>query len=164
MESVLAGLAEWLAQTPASLFIQSVTWLVPLVQTVHILAIAVVLSSVGMIVLSVLGLAGAGPPRDNTPVRYLSWIWGGLVVLLTSGAILIVGEPDRTLGNPVFHWKMVLVLMMASATAVFHARVARQAPVWDPAPRPSTAARLVALLAFAVWLTIAVLGRWIAYV
>ena len=164
MDSILATLTDRLAQTPASIFVQSVSWLVPAVQTVHLLAIAIVLSSAGMLVLRVLGLAGFEQSIVDAARRYLPWIWAGLAVLLMSGSVLIVGEPDRTLINPVFHWKMILVAAVATLTAIFHAGVTRQAADWDLAPAHRGAARLLAVGAFGVWLTIAVLGRWIAYV
>ena len=41
----LHAFAEWLGQTPLSLTIQNVTWIIPAVQSVHILCIAIVVSS-----------------------------------------------------------------------------------------------------------------------
>ena len=38
----------WLGATPASLLIQKVFWIIPTVQTVHILAISVVVASMAM--------------------------------------------------------------------------------------------------------------------
>ena len=46
----------WLEQTPLSQAIQSAGWVVPTVQTIHILAIAAVLSSVLMLDLRLLGV------------------------------------------------------------------------------------------------------------
>jgi Family of unknown function (DUF6644) len=49
---MLQNFAQWLSDTAPSRFIQDILWIIPAVQTVHILAIAVVLSSVAMIELS----------------------------------------------------------------------------------------------------------------
>jgi len=43
---------------------------------------------------------------DETPQsvvrRYLPWMWTAIAVLLATGVILIVGEPNRVLANLVF--------------------------------------------------------------
>jgi hypothetical protein len=55
----------WLDQTPVSQIIQTKAWIVPAVQTVHILAIAVVATSALMVDLRVIGVFG----RDQSPAR-----------------------------------------------------------------------------------------------
>src|SRR5207253_2508071 len=91
----------WLEQTPLSQVIQSTGWIVPAVQTVHILAIAAVMASTLMI-------AWRGEQRFR-PV-----IWWALPVLLATGVVMIAGEPARSLANPIFQLKM---LLLASAIA-----------------------------------------------
>src|SRR5881227_3392388 len=71
----------WLEQTDWSQAIQSTPWVVPAVQTVHILAIATVLGAVLMINLRLLGLAGVDQPLARQSQRYLPVIWWTLPVL-----------------------------------------------------------------------------------
>ena len=65
----------WLEQTDASQAIQSTAWVVPAVQTVHILAIATVLGAALMLNLRLLGLAGVDQPLARQSQRYLPVIW-----------------------------------------------------------------------------------------
>jgi hypothetical protein len=160
---MLMHFSKWLAGTPVSDLIQNVLWIIPLVQTIHILAIAVVLSSVGMVVLRILGLAGLRSTFSETAERYIPWIWGALVVLLCSGAILVTGEPVRSLTNPTFQLKMALLLAAVLITVAFQITVHRNARFWDFAPTRFGAAKIFAVCAFMLWLAIAVAGRWIAY-
>jgi hypothetical protein len=74
---MLQTFASWLSQTPASQIIQNVLWIIPLVQTLHILAIAVVLSSVAVIDLRIFGLAGRRATMTQTADRYLPWPTAG---------------------------------------------------------------------------------------
>ncbi len=159
----LSAFSKWLSLTPASLFIQTETWVIPITQITHILAIAVVLSSVGMVNLRILGLAGTRSTIHDTAERYVPWLWGALAVLLTTGLILIVGEPQRDLSNRAFQSKMVLVIVLVVLTIAFRRTVARRARVWDESGGLSGRAKAWALGGLAVALTIAVLGRWIAY-
>ena len=62
MDDLVSQFAEWLSQTSLSLAIQTHEWMIPTVQSIHIVAIGVVLASVFMIDLRVLGWAG----RDQT--------------------------------------------------------------------------------------------------
>jgi hypothetical protein len=156
--------SKWLGATAASAVIQNVSWIIPLVQTIHILAIAIILSSVGMLDLRLLGLAGKRVTISGMAERFLPWIWGALVVLALTGAILITGEPDRSLLNPAFQIKMALVVSAIVVTLIFQRTVRRNAAFWDLSPARRRSARLTALISLAIWLAIAICGRLIAYV
>lgn len=163
INSFLATFSEWLSSTPLSLGIQTVRWFVPFVQTIHILAIAAALSSVGMITLRIAGLAGRRTSMVDTARRYVPWIWGAIVVLLVTGTILVIGEPARSLTNIAFQMKMALLVVSIALVAVFRSTVVRNAPFWDLGPGHHTLAKILAVGVFIIFCAIAVLGRWIAY-
>ncbi|MBW8840045.1 MAG: hypothetical protein JF602_09370, partial [Gemmatimonadetes bacterium] len=52
----MLALAQWLEHTSVSQEIQKALWLIPLLQTAHIIAIAMVLPSILMIELRILGV------------------------------------------------------------------------------------------------------------
>jgi len=156
--------SKWLGATTASALIQNVSWIIPLVQTIHILAISIILSSVAMLDLRLLGLVGKRVTISGMAERFLPWIWGALVVLASTGAILITGEPDRSLLNPAFQIKMALVVAAIVVTLIFQHTVRRNAAFWDLSPARRRSARLTALISLAIWLAIAICGRLIAYV
>jgi hypothetical protein len=158
----MQALAQWLAQTPASRAIQDVVWLVPLLQTIHILAIAMVVSSVFMIDLRLLRIATA-QSIAATAHRFVPWIWSGLALLAASGITLIVDEPQRALPNPAFQIKMLLLAFAVTMTCAFQVSLRRNAALWDDAGRKSPMTAVLAVGTFALWCTIAVAGRWIAY-
>jgi hypothetical protein len=85
----------WIDQTPLSQWMQVTNWVVPTVQTVHILAIAVVASSVLMIDLRLIGMFWADRPLKDVSSRFLPPVWWSLPVLLVTGAIMIISEPAR---------------------------------------------------------------------
>src|SRR3982074_3599265 len=103
---MLEEFIDWLGATSASLVIQKVFWIIPTVQTVHILAISVVLASMAMFDLRLLGVAGKRNSIASLSGRFMPWLWGALLVLAASGCILIIGEPKRSLGNGGFQLKM----------------------------------------------------------
>jgi hypothetical protein len=160
---MLQNFAQWLSDTAPSRFIQDILWIIPAVQTVHILAIAVVLSSVAMIELRLFGLVGRSTPVARTADRFLPWLWWGTLVLAITGAILITGEPGRALTNPAFQLKMVLLSVAIVATFAFHRSVRRSSALWSEPARSLGVLRAAALATLLLWFSIAVAGRWIAY-
>ncbi|MGZ3272651.1 MAG: DUF6644 family protein [Caulobacteraceae bacterium] len=155
---------DWLSQTPVSTTFQSVEWIIPTVQSVHILAIAVVMSSVVMVDLRLMGLAGRTQSISGMARRFLPWVWWSLIVLLVSGAVLITAEPRRDILNPVFQAKMVLLLVAMAVTVMFQTTVARNMEIWDLSPQKRTGAWVTAVVSLLVWTAIVGCGRWIAYV
>ena len=162
---MLTEFINWLGGTPASLVIQKVFWIIPVVQTVHILAISVVVASMAMFDLRLLGLAGKRHSVVSLSTRFLPWLWGALIVLAVSGSILIVGEPKRALGNPVFLAKMCMLATAIVVTLSFQAVLKRDLTggSGDLAPPHFALAKITGLLSLALWAGIAVAGRLIAY-
>jgi hypothetical protein len=164
MLSQVAQFCDWLSQTPISMTFQSVQWIIPMVQSVHILAIAIVMSSVIMVDLRLMGLMGHTQSISGLARRFLPWVWWSLLVLLVTGAILITAEPRRDLLNPVFQAKMALLVVAMAVTAVFQTTVARNMEIWDLSPSKRSGAWVTAVLSLLVWTAIVGCGRWIAYV
>jgi len=159
----LHAFCEWLAQTPLSLTIQNVSWIIPMVQSVHILCIAIVISAVFMVDLRLLGVIGRDQPTAAYTSRFLTWIWPTLVVLLLSGSVLITGEPSRSLENPAFQTKMVLLILAMITTAVLQRPTAKDPAYWELSLGRKLSAGALAVLSLALWVGIVFAGRWIAY-
>ena len=160
---MLQHFADWLSDTPISTFIQNVLWIIPAVQTVHILAIATVLSSVAMINMRIFGLIGRGATMEETADRYVPWVWWSLLVLAVTGITLITGEPVRSLTSPAFQLKMVLLVVAMAVTILFQLTLRRNAALWDASAPSAGLIRAAACATLLLWFAIAVAGRWIAY-
>ncbi len=153
----------WLQGTPVSLTIQSVPWIIPLLQSIHILTIGVVFISILMIALRVFGAVRADQKFGTVARRFWPWIVYGLIVMAVTGLLLIVAEPVRQFTSTSFWLKMALLLIgVLSALAIrLTLGRARLDPEYDRAfgARSKTAAGA----AVALWLAIIFLGRAIAY-
>jgi hypothetical protein len=146
--------------TAASQFIQDIKWIVPLVQTVHILAIAAVLGSALMIQLRCLGLSQIDQAMARVAKRHAPVIGWGVSVLLLSGAVLIVGEPARALANDYFQLKMLLLLGVIGVSWVQMRPMQTQPEYWHQHPG---VLRSLSVLSLGLWAGIVFAGRWIAY-
>ena len=164
-------IAVWLAETAASDVIQKTLWVIPLMQTIHILSVAMVFTSVVMIELRILGVTKS-QTVEQAAHRFVPWIFGGIVVLALTGSVLIVGEPKRSLPSYEFQMKMVCLAIAVAFTLAFAHSVHRHAPIWETVggagrPTQNASARalvnVLALVALLVWSMVVVYGRWIAY-
>lgn len=164
MLSTLHAFGEWLASTPLSATIQNVTWIIPTVQTVHIVCVAIVISAVFLVDLRILGIFARTQPVAGLAHRFLTWIWYALVALLITGALLIIGEPTRSLLNPAFGLKMLMLLIVSGLTRVIQRPLTTDAGYWDETGGRRVTVKAIAIVSLALWSCIVFAGRWIAYV
>ncbi len=172
---LIYALGQWLRTTPMtelSLWIQTTLlskvidrnfWVIPVIQTIHILAIAATFGSVVMVNLRIVQLAGQGRTMAQTVRRYLPWVWGGLATLLVTGLGMVIGEPVRELTNPVFWFKMILIIVAALVSLWFQDSVQKNAERWEMTPGGRVAIRTAAGTVIGLWCLIMLAGRWIAY-
>jgi hypothetical protein len=159
----VARFCDWLSATAVSQLFQSVGWIVPTVQSVHIMAIGMVMASAILLDLRVLSV---GRRNRTIPQLFASLtpvIWWALLTLLLSGGMLIVAEPRRELLNVVFRTKMALLVAAVSVTAGLQRWAAINTPS-PPITLPRPGVRAAALLSLLLWIAIVGCGRWIAYV
>ncbi len=155
--------AQWLAGSALSRDIQVVGWLIPLSQSIHILAIAMLLSSMVFIDLRILGVAAKSETMTQMSRRFVPWVWTSLVLLAVTGTLQIIAEPMRTLnGNPMFQIKMLMLALGIAVLVFFQSSLRRHTSFWDD-PRRRTLTRALAGSSLLLWCAIVITGRWIAY-
>lgn len=162
MNSSLHNLSQWLENTSLSSAVRDIQFMVPLLQSIHIFAVALVIWSALAIDLRVLGALGREQPLAAFSQRFLPVMWWTLIVLLISGALLIVGEPHRTLQNPVFQLKMVVLLLGMLVTALVQSFMATGKLALMP-KAGDAAVKALAVLSIGAWVVVIFAGRWIAY-
>lgn len=153
----MKAFAEWLSRTSPSVFIQNHNaWVIPAIQSIHIVGIGVVLGSAFLMYLRILGWAGMDQTLEQTADRYVPWLKTALWLMLATGILMVIGEPVRELVTFSFWLKMFLVAAMALAAARFGRRLRRE-------KSSGRSLRAMAIVSFLIWIAIIVLGRLIAY-
>jgi hypothetical protein len=159
----LTDFAHWLAVTEFSLAVQTRLWVIPTVQSIHIAAIGIVLTSVFMIDLRIFGWGGMDLTLRQTTRRFGPWLWGALGVLFVTGVLMVVGEPVRELLSFSFWLKMSLLVVGIVLAVSFQIMLGRNERYWEESVVKRRSTRSLAALTFLVWCAIIVLGRLIAY-
>lgn len=150
--------SDWLSATSFSQLIQTTSWAIPAIQTVHLISLALLFASALVFSLRIAGLGLASEPLNLLAARFTRAIWWTLLLLLLTGGLLITAEPGRTITNPVFYAKMVMLAAVLVITLWLSAVARRQFE------RPSGLHVLMAVVGMLLWMGIMFAGRFIAYV
>ncbi|MWV26859.1 DUF6644 family protein [Aurantiacibacter rhizosphaerae] len=158
----IATFADGLYATSFSTALRETTWIIPDLQAVHILAISVVIGSALITELRFAGILATDRPAPDVLRRYLPWMRAALWVLLATGILLVIAEPQRTLGNVVFWLKMVLVAGASLVTIQARKGLLRSSAGTNEAAAHETS-RGLAFIMLLVWCAVIFCGRFIAY-
>jgi hypothetical protein len=158
----LHDFANALYTTSISTGIRDTNGVIATTQSIHIIAIAVVVGSALVTELRLAGVLATDETPQTVVRRYLPWMWTAIAVLLATGLILVVGEPNRVLANPLFWIKMALVALAVCLTLLFrypimHAQFSLEHARWAALAKP------LAWVSLLVWVAVIFCGRWIAY-
>jgi len=162
-DALLRDFCKWLAATPLSETIQTTGWIIPALQTIHILAVAVVFSSAMLVNLRIWRLLQRDVPVSDVARRFLPAIWLVLIILLITGGLLIVGEPRRSLLNTTFYFKMAFLTLAVLLTIGLQWSLAAAPENLNNKPGRRIAVQLAAVASTLVWCGVLFAGRWIAY-
>ena len=160
--AILSDVSKWLAATSLSHTIQTTGWIIPALQTVHILCVAVLFSSAVLVDLRIWRLLQRDVPLPDVGRRFLPLIWPVVLVLLVTGSLLIVGEPRRSLLNTSFYIKMALLAFALVLTGLLQWSLSSPG-FWDKDRGRRIAGRLAATASILAWSGIIFAGRFIAY-
>jgi len=150
---------QWCEHTLVGTVVRDSTWMFPIIEVFHILALGFLGGAVLLVDLHVLGvrLPGARVRRlvtETAPVL----VWA-LVVISVSGVLLFLSEATKCYDNPAFWVKMWLFLFALAFTFTVHNRVLANTNV----SVPGASARSVAVVSLVLWLGVGVAGRGIGF-
>ena len=139
--------------------IRDSTWLFPVIESLHLLGLAVIGGSVVVVNLSLLGL-GLGV-RSSAQVWHDTrpWFFGSLAVMLGSGFLLFMSEAVKLYEHDAFWVKMSALLL----SLVFTATVQRRTALSDPDRLSRLRSRAVGLVSLLLWSLVGAGGRWIGF-
>ncbi len=161
--SAIAPFSKWLAATDLSHVIQTVKWIIPTLQTIHILSIAVLFASAILVDLRIWRLFDRDLSLQVVARRFLPVIWPVLLILLITGSLLIIGEPRRSLQNSTFYLKMALLALAIVVTGALQWALSSDPLFFDKGQGRQIVGRFAATASILIWCGIIFAGRWIAY-
>jgi hypothetical protein len=156
-------ICQWINATSFATSIRESDWVYPIIETVHVLAIALLVGTVAIVDLRLLGIVLQRERVSRVAGQVLPLTWAGFVAMFASGTLLFVAQASKSYVNPAFRIKMLLLLLVGLNPLIFHSTIYRSVGAWDGRTVAPGRARLAAVLSLCLWSGIIVAGRAIAY-
>jgi len=135
----------------------------PVVQGVHVLALAF---AVGLLAIADLRLAGLLLPQQSAQT-FLSglrpWFIGGFSVLLVTGVLLFLPKATQLYASPLFLIKLTLIALAGLNAFYFELNFRRSQREGSAAAWHVLSPRAAGLISLGLWVLIIILGRLLAY-
>jgi hypothetical protein len=161
--SQFADLVAFFEESGVAAAIRESDTLFPFIESVHVVAICLVVGTVFALDLRLLGLASVGWPVSRLARAILPVTWGSFAIAATSGFLLFISNATKYLANGCFDAKIILICAAGLNMIVFHAISAKDLPEWEKQVMPPLPARLAGLLSILLWITVVACGRWIGF-
>ena len=161
--TAIPAVVTWLEHRPFAIAIAESTWLFPIVETIHVLALTIVVGSVAMMDMRLLGVGNKDRPASEVIASSLPWAWSAFAVAFAAGSLMFSSKAVSYYTNVPFRIKVVCLALAAVNMLVFHLFTARDMAAWDRG-RPPLGARLAATFSLTLWIIIVAAGRWVGFV
>ena len=137
--------------------------LFPLIESVHVVAICLVIGSILVVDLRLLGLASINRSVSRVTSAVLPLTWGAFAVAAASGTLLFISNATKYLGNGYFVAKILLICAAGLNMVIFHGISARDLPRWENEATLPLSARVAGGLSILLWVSVVTCGRWIGF-
>lgn len=148
---------------PLSWEIGGTSWF-PFLESIHVIAAAMVVGSILMVDLRLLGFAATRYPITTLSKELVPWSWGAFVIATITGLGMFITRAASHVVNPAFQWKIVLLVLAGLNMAYFHVRVYRHIERWDRVETPPTQLKLIGSLSLFLWAGVMLAGRWVGHI
>ena len=143
----------WCSSTWVGMYIAHSVWTMPILETFHIMGLAVLLGAAFTLNLTVLGV-GIRVPGSTLARQLFPWALGGLLVALTTGIPMFLSAASLYGHSGPFAIKMTLLV----SAIVFQVSMHNVRGLYS-----STAGRIAACISLVCWFGTAYAGRAIAF-
>lgn len=138
-------------------------FLFPTIESVHVVAICLVVGSIMVLDLRLLGFASIQRPVSRLSSAILPVTWSAFALAATTGFLLFISNATKYLANGYFVAKMFLICAAGLNMIVFYWISARDLPQWEKETLPPLRARLAGALSILLWIAVVACGRWIGF-
>jgi hypothetical protein len=149
---------EWCGNTWLGSTIRDTVWAFPVIETFHLLALAVLLGTVLIVNLRVFGLGRRYLPAAQMARQLEPWMLVSLGVLIASGIPMAFSEPIKCFESYSFPIKMGLIVV----GIVSQFTIQRKWVMAEDVTRGK--AQIAAIVSIAIWTAVGAAGKGIPYV
>lgn len=137
--------------------------LFPWIESVHVLAVTLVVGSISIVDLRLLGVASTNRSVVSVSSEVLPFTWTAFVFAVVTGSALFTSHAVGYAQNFQFRMKLLLLLLAGVNMLAFHMILGGGLGRWsDPGATPWQG-KLAGLISLMLWIGIVVFGRWIGF-
>jgi hypothetical protein len=142
--------------------IRQSTWLFPVANVGHVLALALFAGALAVMDVRLLGGLAATSPA-HVLMRARSVAIAAFVLLAVTGFMQFSADASHLIVNPVFQIKLALIGLGLLNLAIFEFGVKGSVTGLGPGVAMPASAKTAGLMSLAIWIVVAACGRSIAY-
>jgi uncharacterized membrane protein len=151
---------EWLQTTRIASLIAENEILFPWIESVHVLAIVLVVGTISIVDLRLLGMASLDISARRVMRDVIPYTWGAFALAAITGSLMFSSDATHYAHNRLFQAKLVMLALAGLNMTVFHFVGVRDIERWDIAGGTTPlAAKTAAALSLLAWIAIVSLGR-----
>lgn len=159
------GIAEvlaWLQGSALAATIRNSLYLFPLIESFHVVGLAMVFGTIAIVDLRLLGIASTHRPFSRVMSEVVKWTWAAFALTATTGLLMFVTNATVYYDNVYFRSKMALLAIAGLNLALFELTMRRTIHRWDRDAAPLSG-KTAAALSLVLWIAIICCGRWIGF-
>jgi hypothetical protein len=137
-------------------------WLFPIIETLHVMALTIVVGSIAMMDLRLLGIASRNSAVSRLSNEVLPWTWTAWAVAAVFGTLMFMAKAGTYAGNLQFRLKFVCMGLAGLNMLIFHFGAYRQVVRWDEG-EPPMSAKTAGALSLLLWIGVVFFGRWVGF-
>lgn len=147
---------EWIERSPVGAFLRNSRVLFPIVESIHLIGLALFVGTLLLIDMGLLGVAMRRQPVADVAAALAPFTWTGFVLLLLTGPFMFTAQAAKWHDNPVFWIKMLLLIVATVFQLSVRSKIAL--PL-----RPATA-KLIGAASLVLWVTTGLLSKMMEFV
>ncbi len=156
-------LLDWLEHTAPAVALAESDWAFAVVETLHVVALALVIGTVCVVDLRLLGLASMKQPYRALAREVLPWTWAAFALALITGLLMFITQATAYFANTAFRIKLLLLASAGLNMLFFESVMARDAASWGGGVAVPWRGKLAAAISLTLWIAIVFFGRRIGF-
>ncbi|MET0166886.1 MAG: DUF6644 family protein, partial [Vicinamibacterales bacterium] len=153
------ALLKWLQETALATRIRDSLFVFPLLESAHVIGLALVFGTIAIIDLRLLGLASTHRSFQRMASDIMKWTWAAFALTALTGSLMFITNAVVYADNFYFRAKMVLLVLAGLNVLVFELTAARTIHRWDRDRSAPPIGRTVATLSLLIWVAVIFAGR-----
>src|SRR6266853_680635 len=139
------AILQWIQATSLATRIRESLFLFPLLESIHVIGLALVFGTIVVVDLRLLGSASTERPFKRVASDIFKWTWAAFALTALTGSLMFTTNATVYFHNFYFRTKMLLLLLAGINMVAFELTAGRTVDLWDQARSAPPKGRAVAV-------------------